>query len=304
MKRALIAAMIASSAVLSAGVPRQATPRTVFASVTDKAGRPVLDMQAADFEVKDNGRRQEISARLAPQPLRVALIVSDRGSGAFQGGALRFCEALLGHGEVSIIALIVQPETLVDYTTSPDALRGGLQQLGRRGVSKQSGAQLIETILDASRTAPRAGTRPALVVMTAGGEAGSSVRVDRVREAFRESGAVMYVVSTAPPGGDARTYYTGDEAANLNRFQGNNAGRDDPSVLRTVLEAGSRESGGRFIPLAGTTTVPTMQQVAAELINQYEITYTLAAGTTPSDRVEVSAKRRDVTVRAPSRIAN
>jgi hypothetical protein len=48
---------------------------------------------------------------------------------------------------------------------------------------------------------------------------------------------------------------------------------------------------------------PVMKQVASDLLNQYEITYTLRDGTKPSDRVSVSSKRKGVTVRAPSRLA-
>jgi hypothetical protein len=44
--------------------------------------------------------------------------------------------------------------------------------------------------------------------------------------------------------------------------------------------------------------------IADELLHQYEITYTLPAGQKPDDKLEVKSKRKDVTVRAPSRLVN
>jgi hypothetical protein len=231
---------------------------------------------------------QTIIARLSTAPLRVVLIVSDRGSGAFQGGALRFCEALLGHGAISIVGLIMQPERLADFTASPDVLRRGLQRLGRRGVLNQAGAQLVEAIMDAANEVRREGTRPAIVVMRAGAEAPTSVRVDHLREALRRSGAVLYVVSTASPD----TYLSAWDMS------------EGGLTLPVVLGDGSRDSGGRQIQVAGTTMVPAMRQIASELINQYEITYGLAAGMKGSDRISVSSTRPGVRVHAPSRIAN
>ena len=65
--------------------------RTIYATVRQSDGKPVLDMRADEFEVREGGRAQEFSARSATNPLRVALIVSDRGGGQFQQGALTFC---------------------------------------------------------------------------------------------------------------------------------------------------------------------------------------------------------------------
>ena len=116
--------------------------------------------------------------------------------------------------------------------------------------------------------------------MRAGAEAVGSVRIDHVQEAIRASGAVLYAVSSTTS--DYRTSVV--------------------SVVQTVLSDSTRESGGRRIDVAGGTLVPTMQQIASELINQYEITYTLPAGARPSDSVSVSSRRRDVTVRAPTKV--
>src|SRR5947209_16414380 len=80
-----------------AGSPTQPQTRTVCVSATDKNGSAVADLQAEDFQVKQGGKTLEVvSARLATTPLRVALIVADGGTGAFQLGLATFMQKLLG----------------------------------------------------------------------------------------------------------------------------------------------------------------------------------------------------------------
>ena len=274
------------SATAGIGADAQGSSRTVYATVTSDAGQPVLDMRAEDFEVREGGRVQEIAVRPAAAPLRVALIVSDRGRGQFQLGALRFAEALLGRAELSITGIVVQPELLTDFTASTEALRGALLRVGRRSTPSDAGAQLVEAILDAARTVNRDGWRPAIVVMRSGGEALTPISSTGVHRALRQSRAVFYAVS--PLNSEGRSWPDSHGESRL--------------VLPSVLGDGPRESGGRHAEVVVNTMVPTMQQIASELINQYEITYTLPPGMSPSDRLAVRSNRRNVTVRAPSRV--
>jgi VWFA-related protein len=267
----------------------QSVTRTIYATVTQSDGKPVLDMRTDEFEVREGGRVQTIASAPATNPLRVALIVSDRGGGQFQQGALTFCEAVLGSGEVSIRAVVIQPERLTDFTNNPDALRTALLRLGRRSAATDAGAQLIEAIHEAAKDVRREGSRSALVIMRAGGEDTTPVAARTVLTAIRASGAVMYVVS--PAGADRALGRAG-------------AYGESVTVVPTVLGVGPGESGGRQIDVPINTMRPAMQQVASELLNQYEIAYTLPPGTQPSDRVSVTAKRKGVTVRAPTRIMN
>ena len=288
---AAIAAVISAApiALPATSTSAQVVTRTLYATVTSSDGKPVLDMGAQEFELREGGRVQEIAVRAATKPLRAALIVSDRGGGQFQQGALTFCEAVLGNGEIAITGIVVQPERLTDFTTSPDLLRGGILRLGRRSSAPGAGTQLIEAILDVAKVVRRDGSRPAIVVMRMGGEETTPIAASTVLNAIRASRATMYVVS--PAGVDRYP------------MQSNRSG-ESVTVVPTVLGGGVGESGGRQIDVAVNTMRPAMQQVATELLNQYEITYTLPAGTKPNDRVAVTTKRKGVTVRAPTRIAN
>lgn len=282
---------IGALSIRSAGAaepPAQGLTRTIFATVTDDDGRPVLDMRPDEFEVREGGRVQTIvSAQPSTTPLRVALIVSDRGGGQFQLGALRFAEALLGRADLSITGIVIQPELLTDFTSSPDDLRAALLRLGRRSTVPDAGAQLVEAILDTARTVRREGWRSAIVVVRSGGEATTPISAPAVHRALRESGAVLYAITAgrSPVG----TWPGG--------------GGESRMVVPSVLGDGTRESGGRQVDVVVNTMVPMMQQVASELLNQYEIRYTLPAGAKPDDRVSVRGRRDGVTVRAPSRLA-
>src|SRR5437762_9945545 len=82
--------------------------RTVYVSVTDKSGAALTDLQAIDFEIKEGGKPRDIvSVAAAAIPLRVALLVADQGTGAFQLGLARFMQKLLGHAEFALYSVIL-----------------------------------------------------------------------------------------------------------------------------------------------------------------------------------------------------
>ena len=177
-------------------VPRpQAIARIVYVSATDKDGNPITDLQPADVELKAGGKKSTIvNVRPAAAPMRIALIVSDAGTGGFQLGLATFMQRLLGRAEFSLISVIVQPETVVEYSSEAGVLKAGLLRMGPRG--RQRGAQLMETIQAATKHVQRDGTRPVIVVTRVGAEATTAIPGNDVREQLRQSGAILYVVST------------------------------------------------------------------------------------------------------------
>jgi hypothetical protein len=115
----------------------------------------------------------------------------------------------------------------------------------------------------------------------------------------------MYVVSRA---GASRAPITGNSNAmtpEVAQRQLQEADEADTHLnLNLVLSDGARESGGYQQEISLVTAVDALQRLANEIKNQYEITYVLPAGTKPSDRLQVSTKRKNVTLRAPLKIAN
>lgn len=284
----------------SSGVGAAQSSRIVHVTAIDKKGYPVTDLQAAEFEMKVGGKKVDVvSAGPALGPMRIALLVADAGTGGFQGGIAAFIQKLSGRAEFALISVLMQHETIVDYSSDDGLLRAGLRRLGPRGLER--GAQTLETIQEATKHVRREGTHPVIVVMRVGGEASTTLSGQAVREQLRKSGAVLYVISTvgaqrAAPSSARQGLST--EQAQLH---------DDEAVesahnLGMVIGDGSRESGGRHDQVISTTLIPTLELLADELLNQYVLTCVLPAGVKPTDKLSVASKRKGVTIRAPSRL--
>jgi hypothetical protein len=298
----VIVALVTGASVRVAATGAAGPGHTVYVTAINKEGKAVTDLDAAEFEVKVGGKRLEVtSAEPAQAPMRIALLISDAGTGGFQGGVATFIKKLSGRAEFALISVLVQPETIVDYSSDSVTLRSGLQRLGARGL--QRGAQLLETIQDATRHVRREGARPVIVVVRVGGEASTTLSGRDVREQLRKSGAILHVISTVgaqrPAPSQAREGISAEQVQL----------RDDEAAesalnLGMVIGDGSRESGGRHDQIISTTLIPTLEQLADELLNQYVLTCVLPDGAKPTDKLSVSSRRKGVTIRAPSRLPN
>jgi VWFA-related protein len=294
---ACVAALVLAASGTSTGARAvQATARKVYVSVLDKAGAPVKDMTAADFEVKENGKVQTITVQPATNPLRVAVIVSDGGIGAYQGAAGVLMDRLKANAEFKLFDVAEQPMPLTpEYTNDVPKLSAAVQTLTRRSSSKKNG-QVMEAVNLALKDVAAEGKRPVIVVLRLGGEATSTLRASNLRELMRKAGARLHVLTpqgaTGMGGGMGQAGMTSSE------------GSQNFIEISQLLEDGSRESGGRHDQYSAASLAKTMQSLADELLSQYEISYTLADGAKPSDKLQVATKRKDVKVYAPSKIAN
>jgi hypothetical protein len=302
---AAFAVLLLSSAARLASAEPQRQTRTVFASVVAKDGTPVTDLTAADFEVKQGGQVQEItSVKPATTPMRLHTIVSDAGTGAFQLGVLKLAQALQGSTEYAFTSVLVQPERLTEFTGNPQRIGEALQRLGKRS-ALTTGNQLMEAIVDALKDISAEAKRGILLVLRIGSEATSTISATTVREALRQTGTTMYVVSRSGASRAAPTTSgAAGTSAEIAQRQMNDADVADTALnLNLVLGDGSRESGGYHQEISLLTVVPTLEQLARELKNQYEITYVPRPDGKPGDKLQVTTKRRNVTLRAPQRIA-
>src|SRR5687768_686418 len=62
---------------ITASLPAQRTvTRSIFVNAIDTAGRPVIDLTPADFQVTESGVRRQITrATLGSEPMRIVLMV-------------------------------------------------------------------------------------------------------------------------------------------------------------------------------------------------------------------------------------
>jgi hypothetical protein len=298
---------VGGSLSLSASIPQPiARPtRTIYVSATDKNGTAITDMQAADFEIKEGGKAVDIMRVATPEiPLRIALLVADQGTGAFQLGTGRFMQKLFGHAEFALYSIVVQPEKIVDFSHDGAELSAGLKKLGPRGRQTGTG-QLMEAIQEATKDVQHEERRPAIVVMRLGGEGPTTIPGNDLREELRKSGAVLYVVSSAGAQGSAPPQARGTDAVSVQQGQLRDQElADSQFALNQVLGDGAKDSGGRHDQVVATTHAKAVEQVADELLHQYEIKYALADGSKLSDKISVTTKRKGVTLHAPSKVPN
>ena len=284
-------AAVALIGLLPAGVEQQT--RRVYFTAMDRNGAVVSDLTAADVTVKEGGKDREIAAlRPAGEPLQVAILVDDNGTGLFRVPVGRFIEGLLGRAEFSIITVTGQPRALTPFTGNSDSLREAIAQLIARPGSPDGG-QLLSGIHESARDFERRKVeRPVILALTVGGEEHTPLPPHHVLDQLRKSGAALYVVSVL--GSTLRSTVSTNRPSDL---------LNENLGLNEVLGDGPKRSGGRReeVPaIAGALT--GLQQLAEALKRQYVVEYVLPAGVKPSDRFSIATKRRDVTLRAPTHI--
>ncbi|MGH9309365.1 MAG: hypothetical protein ACRD1U_08335 [Vicinamibacterales bacterium] len=288
------AAAMLSGGVLAAQQPAPApAERTVYVTVTDKDGVPIKDLAAADFEIKEGGKVVRVTdASIARGSLQIALIVDDNGTGLFRSALARFVQRMDGHAVMSLSSVVGQTMKLVDYTESGDALMNGIATLNARP-GTPDGGQLLEGISEAANELRRLeAVRPVIIALTVGGEEHSTVNSEHVLDQLRKSGAALHVFSVE------RSALRSTVVA-----QRPSAMLEENMHLSRVLGDGPKQSGGRHQSIvASAGSLMALQALASELTTQYRISYTLPPGAKPSEKLNVSVKRKNVTVRAPAKL--
>ena len=191
--------------------------------------------------------------------------------------------------------MIGQAVRLVDYTADVERLHDAVMKLGVRAETPEGG-RVVEAVFDTSKELHDT-ERPVIVLLTDTHAEYSSLPAHHVLDELQHSGAVLHVIAAA-------------RVATLNPSSVPLA-KDKPSDLlehqldiNRVLGDGPKLSGGRRLEIGGLGgTIPELQGVATELRHQYRITYLVPAGEKLNQKLSVSTRRRDVTVRAPARSA-
>jgi Ca-activated chloride channel family protein len=230
----------------------------ILATAKNQAGELVGALQKEDFEVYDNGARQEIAVfeTQSDQPLSVALLVDASGSTAkdlkFETeSASRFLKALLPEGNardrVSLYSFNWQIERHSDFTNSYTKLTNALKTLRGEG-----GTSLYDAIyLSASGLEKRQG-RKIMVIVTDGGDTTSSKNLKQALEAAQLADAVIYPIVVMPIMNDA----------------GRNIGGEN--ALTFMAEA----TGGRtFLASLGPDLDRAFADIITELRTQYLLGY-------------------------------
>jgi VWFA-related protein len=285
LTRALVAVCLAGTAVTA-----QDHTRRLYVTALNDNDAVVTDLTTNDLTVKESGKMRPI-VRLEPSrdPMSISLIVDDNGTGIFRIAVGRFIEMLLGRAEFAVSMVRGQTVKLTDYTTDTGALSAAVAELGPRP-STNDGNQLLDGIVGAADALiKRKAARPIIVALTVGGDDVTPMQPDDALDALRKSGAQLYVVSMFSS--SLRPTVPTTRAADM---------LSEGHALGAMLGDGPRRSGGYREEISAMAGVdPRLQQLAGQLKQQYVVEYSLD-GSKPSKRVEVTVKRKNVTLRAPT----
>jgi Ca-activated chloride channel family protein len=279
---------VAAACLLSISLSAQTKPVDLYVGVVDAKGEPASGLQAADFQVREDGTAREVlKAGEATEPLTVALLVDDSQAMSPALQMVReavdgFIAALAGKAEIAVTTFGDRPEILVDYTTDQKKLLNGAHRIFPR---PGSGAYLMDALVEVSKGfQKREAKRPVIVVLAMDNETEFSNRhYQEVLAAIDKSRAPLHVITLGMPNASLT-----DEMRNRN----------------TVIADGTARSGGRRDNvLALTGAAPRMKQLANELLHQYVVTYARPETLIPPDKIEVTVKNPALTVHARTRSA-
>ncbi|CAN5433534.1 hypothetical protein BH10ACI1_BH10ACI1_08230 [soil metagenome] len=178
--------------------------------VTDKDGKPILNLKQSNFIIYEDGKKQEVTDFSATAaPFEVALLLDTSGStrqdlNLIIRAAENFISSLRPGDRVSIIAFTTQEknnratavsEILSSLTNDRSKLKTALENIKTtNGTPYYDGLlQIVEKVF-ADKPADEFRGRRALVALTDGVDSVSVGDFEEVREKFAQSGIVSYFV--------------------------------------------------------------------------------------------------------------
>jgi Ca-activated chloride channel family protein len=280
---AMFAAAFCAISAESGQVPfRSGVELTTFAAtITDKKGNIVTDLGHDDFEVFEDGKRQDVKffaqgdGDTAP-PMHLGLMVDASGSmqndmKLAQGAAIKFLNMLPAAQDITLVDF----DTQVRITRYPQ--RDFARLVERIRQRKASGMtalyDALGTYLDGAHSQDG---RKVMVMYTDGADSRSALNFSETLTLLKASNVTVYAIGLVYNSGSAR------------------------HQLQTTLRQLVETTGGQaFFPVAMKEVDAAYEKVLAEINGQYHLGY-LSTNTVTDGawrKVEIKVKRSDLRVR-------
>jgi len=234
---------------------------TLSVTVTGPNGRYISDLEAGDFTILEDGKKQEISIfERAKSPLAVSLLIDSSGS-MFrqmpwaQRAAMEFVARLRPGDVAQIVDFDRRVQVLQPFSDDRAALEQAIRRVEARGSTSMFNAIYI-ALRDHSTLAKPAGDqirRDVIVVLSDGDDTSSLVTHDHLLDGAKRSPTVIYAIGLGI--GDPRT-------------------RRGTTPPEYALRSLAFETGGRlFLPKDADALSGIYKEISDELASQYVIGY-------------------------------
>lgn len=270
----------------------------LFFSVRDKKNAYIANLTQNDFEIFEDGKRQQVKffSKETDLPLTIGLLVDvSRSQEALieeeRRASYRFFSQVLRQKDMAfIISFGADSELLQDFTNSLPLLQKGLGAIRlNAGVSGMSptgstvpvpgggrGTVLYEAVWLAAQEKLRGEVgRKALVIITDGVDVGSRIKIEKAVEEAQKSDAIIYGILFEDPRYTSWQY----------------GGMSGEGPLKRMAE----ETGGRVFRVDRRNTLEDIYtMIQQEMRSQYSASYT------PSNQARDGGFRR-IEIRTPNR---
>ncbi|HEX8557805.1 MAG TPA: VWA domain-containing protein [Pyrinomonadaceae bacterium] len=277
--------------------PAGATLARVQARVTDRAGRAITGLAAADFNVTEGGVERAVrEVAPASAPFNLVLVLDVSGSveeriDFIRKAALAFLNTAGPQDRIAIVSFRDDVQLVSDFTSDRRVLSERIKDIQAGGATALYDALGYSLV---SILRPLRGERTGVVVLSDGDDNRSFLTFPSILDAVYETGAIVYPLYV--PSGLLPASGSPPAAATL-----------DPTRAR-LLELTSRadEEGRRLAEVSGGSYYPITRleqlqraydDVAAQLRTAYTITYETDASVRPDARVRVKVAREGASVK-------
>jgi VWFA-related protein len=304
------AAMLLAGLFVPASWAAAQTPagtRTVYVSVLDNKHVPVTGLTAADFTVKEAGKAREIvKVEAASTPMQIAIVIDDddQGGKAVPAGFESFVKKLAGHAEIALLTTRGGVTVQQDFTTDTNKLIAVIEALPpvRPGV-----ASMPIGLLDVTQAlGNRHAARPIVIGLASPGMTVAST-VDGPDGRLPSTKTIGATVNPSSPSDAAvtdamRHNHVTFYMLHLDTYQVRGESNEPPEVHYSWPLDAPAQTGGRTDRIVQAQgLVVALERIADELLAQYALTYQ-SPDAPVNASLDIDAKRKGVTVRAPQKM--
>ena len=269
---------VAIPSSLRAQGPRE---RTMFVSAVDQKGEPVEGLGPNDFVIREDGAAREVlRVSRAIEPIDIAILVDDSAASdelipRVREGLRAFINQMSKGNQIALVGLADRPTILSDYSSNTKLL---LDKVGLLWPRTRAGSTFMDALFEVSRGLQRRETPRAVIipVMTDGGDFVNR-QFEQVMPEVKRAGAAIHAVTVG-------NFVSSDTDELRNRAR--------------MLAEGTKDTGGQRVNLLTPMAVQqTLARLGRELSSQYKVVYGRPESLIPPEKIDVSARRPELTMR-------